>query len=205
MDWTSQGLVGATQMGDERQWTGVDGLGQIGAVSFPVGVGAGQMGGIMGSSQFGVGVRQMGGYQRRVEGAAQRGGASSSSQVGVGQMGEIMSSSQAGVGGGQIGGAGPLASALGDGPADGNHLRGGSMVGASNSSLSVVGVGPIGGISLGVVGGQHQVVDVVLDWTGGRASSAGCGMSSTVGWGFQFIIECGWGGFDWRGCGDRWR
>ena len=37
-------LMRAQQMGGVLQWTGVGGLGQMGAVSFPVGVRAGQMG-----------------------------------------------------------------------------------------------------------------------------------------------------------------
>ena len=49
-------------------------------------------------------------------------------------------------------GAGPLVSALGAGQTGGNHLRGGLLEGArrlggaTNSSLSVAGVGPMGGV-----------------------------------------------------------
>ena len=82
-------------MGGECEWSGEGGFVQLGGVSFPVGVAASQMGGIMSSSQLGVGVGQMGGHERRVDGASQQGGASSSSQVGVDEMGGIMSSSQA--------------------------------------------------------------------------------------------------------------
>ena len=89
-------------------------------------------------------------------------------------MGGIMSSSQAGVGAGQMGGTGPWVSVLGAGQSGGNRLRDGSLEGArgsggaSNSSLSMGGVGPLDGTSLGVVGGQHQLVDVVLSGQVGR-------------------------------------
>ena len=170
---TSQGLMGAPQMGGEAQWTGAGGVGQLGGVPLPVGVGAGQMGGIMDSSQMGVGVGPMGwDHQTRVEGVARRGGASSSSLVGAGQMGGIMGSSQVGVGAGQMVGTGPWVSAQAAGQMVGNRLRDGSLEGAhrsggvTNSSLSVGGIGPLGGTSLGVAGGQHQVVDVVTGQMG---------------------------------------
>ena len=158
---TSQGLMGAPQMGGEAQWTGAGGVGQLGGVPLPVGVGAAQMGGIMGSSQLGVGVGPMDWHhQPRVVGAARRGGASSFSQVGEGQMVGIMGSSQVGVGAGQMVGTGQWVSAQGAGQTAGNRLRDGSLEGArrsggvTNSSLNVGGIGPLGG--------QQQQVDVVL-------------------------------------------
>ena len=57
-------------MGCERQWTGVGGLREMGGVSWPVGLGAGQMGGTTSSSQFGVGVGQMGEHHPGGVGAA---------------------------------------------------------------------------------------------------------------------------------------
>ena len=108
-------------------------------------------------------------HQRRVEEARSFAGVSYSWPVGVaaGPMGGIMSSSQAGVGVGQmggVGGAGPLVSALGAGQTGGNHLRGGSLEGArrlggaSNSSLRVAGVGPMGGV-LVMGGDEDQMVE----------------------------------------------
>ena len=100
-------------MGGERQWTGVDGGGQMGAVSRPFEVGAGQVGEAS-SSQFGqIGGRHPGGVDGHgqldgvpswdrggerqhggVGGVAQFGGASWPGGVEVGQMGGSTSSSQ---------------------------------------------------------------------------------------------------------------
>ena len=113
-------VVGAPQMGGERQWTGVGVVGQLGAVSWPFGVGVGQVGGAR-STQFGqIGGRHAGGVggngqldgvpswnrggerqQSGVGWVGQRGGATWPVGVGVGQMGGSTSSSQFGQMGGE--------------------------------------------------------------------------------------------------------
>ena len=116
----SLGVVAAPQMGAERQWTGAGGVRQLGGPSWPVGVGAGQVGGAS-SFQFGQiggerhpggvgGVGQLGevpSWMQGVGGVRQRAAPSWPVGVGAGQMGGTTSSSQFGqMGGDEWRGAG---------------------------------------------------------------------------------------------------
>ena len=119
--------------------------------------------GVGGTSQGLVRAAQMGRDHQRgcAEGAQSFAGAPFSWQGGVG-FGQVGCVGDAGWSGGPIG---STVSAVGFGQTGGNHLRGGSLEGArrlggvSNSSLSVAGVGPMGGV-LEMGGHEDQMVDV---------------------------------------------
>ena len=185
-------------MGGERQWTGVGGVGQLGAVSWPFGVGVGQVGGAS-SSQFGmicgrhagdvVGAPQIGREHQwtGVGGIGQLGAVSWPFGVCAGQVGRASSVQYGQIGGRHAGGVG------GDGQLDGvpSWNRGGERQQSGVGGVGQMGwaswpVGQMGGTTsssqFGQMGGE--------EW---RGAGVGGTLQGVVG-AAQIGVECEWNG-----------
>ena len=155
---SSQAGVGVGQMGGQHQ-RGVEGAGQRcgGRFSWQVGVGPGQM---VAAGWFGGATRPAQGVVSGQMGGQQQCGVDGTRRLGqmAGNEGGVVSLEQQRVGivvgTGWLGGA--SRSSMGLGHMDVEGAR--QLCGATNSSQRVLEVGQIGGTSLGVLGGQHQMV-----------------------------------------------